>query len=416
MTRARSRLAFFFSLAILFFLTAPLIVLASCGTRSEGDPVLNAWAEASAEGRPDAARLMQFHDRLQDYAGSPEFKLMSQDVPELQGVIDEMLAVSASGTEEAPSAIGMMLLQYGKFASLTGERTSHVIILILLLLSIFSIMFIIVMTLFLRQQRYLAELRRKSEVERAVSAATIKMQEDERGRIYKELHDTIAQDSRSALFALQNLRRYLSDDPDARELYGRIEKLEGANIENVRSVIRNIIPPNLLGDFRTVLMEWAANVSHDSAGGIECNLFVREDADVNALPQEHRLHLSSIMQEAVGNASRHSGADEISVFLRGGMMLDGKRSLVLIVSDDGRGFDPESVSARPDDGGASSPDAGHFGIRGMRSRAEVMGGIFRIQSDPDGGCEVFVEVPLNGGGIKEETSAGFMISGRGQGL
>ncbi len=395
MTRARSRLAFFFSLAILFFLTAPLIVLASCGTRSEGDPVLNAWAEASAEGRPDAARLMQFHDRLQDYAGSPEFKLMSQDVPELQGVIDEMLAVSASGTEEAPSAIGMMLLQYGKFASLTGERTSHVIILILLLLSFFSIMFIIVMTLFLRQQRYLAELRRKSEVERAVSAATIKMQEDERGRIYKELHDTIAQDSRSALFALQNMRRYLSDVPDARILYERIEKLEGANIENVRSVIRNIIPPDLLGDFRTVLMEWASNVSQTSSGSVDCRLSVREDVDFSLLSQEHRLHLFRIMQEAVGNAARHSGAEEISVLFRGGTLPDGGSSLVLIVSDDGKGFNPDSLSSDPDAGDNSG---GHFGIRGMRSRAEVMGGTFRIQSEPDGGCEVFVEIPLNGAG------------------
>lgn len=409
MARARAKLAF-----LIVFL---LLVLSSCGRYSEGDPVLNAWTEAVAGGRPDSARLAQFHDAVLDYAGSPEFKLMLQDVPELQDVIGEMLDVSASGAEDVSSSMGMLLLRYGTLASLTGERSSHVIILILLLLSFFSILLIVSAIILLRQQRKFAELSRKTELERAVSAATIKMQEDERGRIYKELHDTIAQDSRSALFALQNLRRYLSDDPDARELYGRIEKLEGANIENVRSVIRNIIPPNLLGDFRTVLMEWAANVSHDSAGGIECNLFVREDADVNALSQEQRLHLFRIMQEAVGNASRHSGADEISVFLRGGMMPDGKRSLVLIVSDDGRGFDPESVSARPDDGGASSPDAGHFGIRGMRSRAEVMGGIFRIQSEPDGGCEVFVEVPLNGGGvIKEETSAGFMISGRGQGL
>ena len=397
MARARARGLILPLLLLLSF------SLASCAVRPDGDPLLTAWTEACSDGRPDAARMSQFHDAVLDYAGSASFQLMAQDVPELAGVVREIAAFSAGAawvSEEDEEAFAAhaesLLLRYSRLVSLSSERSSHVIILILLLLSFFSILLVVSAILFLKQQRKLAELRRKAELERAVSAATIRMQEDERGRIYKELHDTIAQDSRSALFALQNLRRYLSDDPDARELYGRIERLEGANIGNVRSVIRNIIPPDLLGDFRTVLMEWAANVSHSSQGGPECSLSIRADADVNGLSQEQRLHLFRIMQEAVGNASRHSGADEISVLFRGGTLPDGSRSLVLIVSDDGRGFDPESVSSRQDDGGDSS--GGHFGIRGMRSRAEVMGGTFRIQSEPDGGCEVFVEVPVNGEG------------------
>ena len=382
------------------FLSGLLVLLfacAACSSRPTGDPVLNAWTEAcGGTGRLDATGLPQFHDAIRDYADSPEFILMEQDIPELRDVIDEMLELSVSGRSDAGEEMGLLLLRYGQIASLYSDRSSHVIILILLLLSFFSFLLVVSMILFLRQQRKLSELRRKSEVERAVSAATIRMQEDERGRIYKELHDTVAQDSRSALFALQNLGRYLSDDPDARELYGRIEKLEGANIENVRSVIRNIIPPDLLGDFRTVLAEWAANVSHASPGGIDCRVSVREDADVNGLSPEQRLHIFRIMQEAVGNASRHSGADEISVLFRGGTLPSGGRSLVLVVSDDGRGFDPSALPAELADADASG---GHFGIRGMRSRAEVMGGTFRVRSEPGGGCEVFVEVPLKWGGV-----------------
>lgn len=407
-------------------LVAAALCCASCSVRTYGDPVLNAWTEACGEnGRIDLAGLPQFHDALLDYTESPEFVLKAQDVPELKGVIEQMLELSAAGSAdiagsassaspagaasaanavnaaETGTAMGLLLLRYGKLASLSSERTSHVIILILLLLSFFSGMFIIFTILFLMQQRHLTGLRRKAEIEKAVSTATIRMQEDERSRIYKELHDTIAQDSRSALFALQNLHRHIDGDPDAQTLYERIEKLEVANIENVRSVIRNIIPPDLLGDFRTVLLEWASNVSHSTPDGPECSLSVREDADFSSLSQEQRLHLFRIMQEAVGNASRHSGADEISVLVRGGTLPGGGRSLVLVVSDDGKGFDPNVQPSA----GTREDSIGHYGIRGMRSRAELLGASFRIQSEPGEGCEVFIEVPLNGGGNKEETSS-----------
>lgn len=261
-------------------LVAAALCCTSCSVRTYGDPVLNAWTEACGEsGRLDLAGLPQFHDALLDYTASPEFILKVQDVPELKGVIEQMLELSAANAvnaAETGTAMGLLLLRYGKLASLSSERTSHVIILILLLLSFFSGLFIVFTILFLMQQRHLAGLRRKAEIEKAVSTATIRMQEDERSRIYRELHDTIAQDSRSALFALQNLHRHIDGDPDAQTLYERIEKLEEANIENVRSVIRNIIPPDLLGDFRTVLLEWASNVSHSTPDGPECSLSIRE--------------------------------------------------------------------------------------------------------------------------------------------
>lgn len=446
---------------VLPLLLAAVFCCTSCSIRTYGDPVLNAWTEACGEsGRIDLSGLPQFHDELLAYTASPEFILKAQDVPELRGVVEQMLELSAAGpagpaspagakgsagaagsagttgsakaayaadaadAAEVGTAMGLLLLRYGKLASLSSERTSHVIILILLLLSFFSGMFIVFMILFLIQQRHFAGLRRKAEIEKAVSTATIRMQEDERSRIYRELHDTIAQDSRSALFALQNLHRHIDGDPDAQTLYERIERLEAANIENVRSVIRNIIPPDLLGDFRTVLLEWASNVSHSTPGGPECSLSIREDADFTGLSQEQRLHLFRIMQEAVGNASRHSGADEISVLVRGGTLPGGGRSLVLIVSDDGKGFDPSALPAAGSGAagsatGASGTEAGasaagtavrgdsigHYGIRGMRSRAELLGASFRIQSEPGEGCEVFVEIPLNGGGNKEDTSS-----------
>ena len=61
-----------------------LLALASCSPRSYGDPLLNAWADACADGgTPDAAGLVRFHDLAADYERSPVFILKAQDVPEI---------------------------------------------------------------------------------------------------------------------------------------------------------------------------------------------------------------------------------------------------------------------------------------------------------------------------------------------
>ncbi|MBQ9539051.1 MAG: hypothetical protein IJU95_07250, partial [Treponema sp.] len=125
-----------------------------------------------------------------------------------------------------------------------------------------------------------------------------------------------------------------------------------------------------------------------------CLLSIRDDVDFSRLSQEQRLHSFRIMQEAVSNASHHSGAEEVSVMFRAGTLPDGRKSIVLIVSDDGRGFIPLDLPSRQSDG------QGHYGLAGMRSRAEVLGGNFRIRTEPGEGCEVFIEVPLKWGGVK----------------
>ena len=380
---------FYGALAVLLSL---LFMPVSCGFRASGDPVLQAWEEACAgNDTPDAAGLLQFHNAVDDYVHTPAFVLTAQNMPEMLGIMEQLLALSADGqseyTERAAFDIEVQLLRYGNLSSQSMEQSSYAVALIVVLLCVFSGLFLSAMALFLIQQRRFARAHRKAEMEQAVSAATIKMQEEERNRIYKELHDTVSQDSRSALFALQSLHRHISADPEAQLLYERITQLESANIENVRSVIRNIIPPDLLGDFRTMLLEWASNVSR---GGFPCLISIKEDAKLSLLTQEQRLHLFRILQEAVANASRYSGAEEVSVLVRGGMFPDGRPSVVLIVSDDGKGFDPAALKRE-----------GHYGIRGMRNRAEILGGRFRIRSAQGDGCEVFIEIALKQGRLSK---------------
>jgi signal transduction histidine kinase len=98
------------------------------------------------------------------------------------------------------------------------------------------------------------------------------------------------------------------------------------------------------------------------------------------LPQDFEQHLLRIAQEAVANALKHAGANKIWVKLH----LEA-RKLYLRIKDDGRGFDQE---------GAFASLGGHFGLLGMRERAERLGGQLRLASHPGEGTEVEVSVPL----------------------
>jgi signal transduction histidine kinase len=97
------------------------------------------------------------------------------------------------------------------------------------------------------------------------------------------------------------------------------------------------------------------------------------------LPVEVETNLLRIGQEAINNAVKHARAKRIEV----GLNFD-TRNVRLSVRDDGRGFDPREQIAD-----------GHFGLLGMRERAEQIGGVLSIDSTPERGTQIAVDVPLN---------------------
>ncbi len=98
------------------------------------------------------------------------------------------------------------------------------------------------------------------------------------------------------------------------------------------------------------------------------------------LPQEMEQHLLRIAQEAVTNVLKHAGASRIAIKLH-----TEARKIYLRIVDNGRGFDQQGVF---------SSLGGHFGLIGMRERAERLGGELRLASHPGEGTEVEVMVPL----------------------
>ena len=99
-----------------------------------------------------------------------------------------------------------------------------------------------------------------------------------------------------------------------------------------------------------------------------------------AMPQEMEQHLLRIAQEAVANALKHAAASRIWIKLT-----SEDRRIRLSVVDNGRGFDQQDVFSAGD---------GHFGVIGMRERAERIRGEMRLASRPGEGTEVEVTAPL----------------------
>jgi len=112
-------------------------------------------------------------------------------------------------------------------------------------------------------------------------------------------------------------------------------------------------------------------------GNLKAELDIPE-LDLNISAQlEHGVY--RIAQETLENIIRHSRATKIVVNLS---FTD--QAIQLMISDDGIGFDLEGLSEQP----------GHFGVRGIRERAEVLGGTVDIQSELDQGTKILLKVGL----------------------
>lgn len=357
------------------------LLLAACAASQGGDPLVAAW-EALPPQETSEADIEAFRAAARAVRQSEEFRIKAMDSPEFAALLARL-----SEAEDADTVQGLMP-RYVRINAELNDASWRVVSLVMVLLSLFLLASTVFFVLYIRQTRAVHRLRAKMQMEQAVSTATIAMQEEERNRIYKELHDTIAQDSRSALFSVRELKSRLANDDEATALLRHVEAMETNNINNVRSIIRNIIPPDVMRGFTATLQEWADIFSARS--GIRCTLCIRPDVPLESLAQTQRLHLFRIMQEALVNVQMHSGSEECAVLIRTSTDRRGREAIAMTISDDGEGFDLDDA-ARVE---------GHFGLRGMRNRVAVLDGEFRITTSPGGGTQVFAEIPLhlNGGG------------------
>lgn len=201
---------------------------------------------------------------------------------------------------------------------------------------------------------------------------------EERNRIARELHDTLSQGFSGVGYQLASVSNHLTTDPDkARtKLDAARQMVEHSLAEARDSLIGLRVPAGAQTlDFPDATFT-AARARCEEA---DVN-FEAEQIDWNGsppLPVETAYACHRIVLEAVTNALRHSGAENIKVV----MAAEAGRARI-VVSDDGRGF---ATTAR-------APE-GHFGIQGMRERAQQLGAALAIESAPSQGTSV--ELSLN---------------------
>jgi signal transduction histidine kinase len=200
-------------------------------------------------------------------------------------------------------------------------------------------------------------------------------------RIVLDMHDGPVQDLFAALSQLQVLERAVGDPGSQRRLRQAVGLLERA-LGEIRGFIGAFRPPGFERRSLGALIEGLA-VQHETLTGQAVELSLPTSLGDCALSA--KIALYRILQEALANGHRHSGASRcaVAVNTQGG-------SFVLTVNDDGKGFDPEQVLAREADVGV---EGGHFGLRGIQDRVAMLGGTFAVQSAPGRGTRLTITLP-----------------------
>lgn len=209
-------------------------------------------------------------------------------------------------------------------------------------------------------------------------SGVIAAQEEERKRIARELHDGTGQLLTSLLLGLRAIED-ASDRAEVRQRAGELREMVSHTLTEVRNLALQLRPSALddLG-LADALDHYIADCCRHYGLHIE---FTAHGLHEQRLPSAVETALYRMVQEALTNVARHAQAQVASVILerRG-------EEIVLIVEDNGCGFDPQAISKREQ----------RLGLYGIRERAELLGGKMIIESAPGQGTSLFVTVPLNG--------------------
>ncbi len=214
-----------------------------------------------------------------------------------------------------------------------------------------------------------------SERLQTLSRKLVELQEEERRRVSRELHDEAGQALTSLLFTLRLLEREVGPDGAVNARAEDLRRIAESIQETLHRVATDLRPVALdhLG-LVPALQQLVGNLSTSGGPNVVLEtLGLGEDR----LPPEVETALYRIAQEALTNAIRHAGARDIAVVLE-----QHESHLVLIVEDDGKGFDADLASR-----------SGRLGMIGMRERAEMLGGRLLMESSPGSGTTIVVEVP-----------------------
>lgn len=226
--------------------------------------------------------------------------------------------------------------------------------------------------------------RQRAEGERiALLRRIVTTQEDERRRIARDMHDQLGQQLTALRLKIATLADRKTGDPSlVREIEGLQES--AARLDSEVGFLAWELRPAALDDLgfvtatRNFVAEWGRHYQIPAelhAGNVEGQ---RLDAEVET-------NLYRITQEALNNIYKHAEAKNVNVVVE-----RRKREIVLIVEDDGKGFEQSEIRLTKESGSG-------LGLVGMSERAAIVGGTLEIESAPGKGTTIFARVPIEEG-------------------
>ena len=220
------------------------------------------------------------------------------------------------------------------------------------------------------------ELARSQHALQQLSARLVDAQETERRAISRELHDEVGQSLGALLVDIGRLSTMLSGGhPEVKTQLDNLKSVAEQTFQTVRNIAL-LLRPSMLDDLGlAAALEWQGReVSRRS----EIEVSVESEGVPEDLPDEYNIYIYRLVQEALNNAVRHSGARNAKVVVE---RLE--KSIVVRVADDGRGFDPARSRG--------------MGILGMEERVKHLGGTLRVESQPGKGATVTADLPIPAG-------------------
>jgi signal transduction histidine kinase len=219
------------------------------------------------------------------------------------------------------------------------------------------------------------ELARSRHALQQLSARLVDAQETERRAISRELHDEVGQSLGALLVDIGRLSTTLSGDPEVKTQLDNLKSVAERTFQTVRNIAL-LLRPSMLDDLGlAAALEWQGReVSRHS----EIEVSVESESVPEDLPDEYKIYIYRLVQEALNNAVRHSGARNAKVVVE-----RLSKSIAVRVTDDGRGFDPGRSRG--------------MGILGMEERVKRLGGTLRVESQPGKGATVTADLPIPAG-------------------
>lgn len=303
-----------------------------------------------------------------------QLKRSGRSTPDLQSPINREMMAAADDTEslvyDMQNEEQRLLTERQK-----RERASFVTIGAVLVTSLFlALMFFLI-----HHQMIMEQVQQRARAEagqRNLSARLLTMQDEERRRFARELHDSVGQHLAAIKMAVSLLTRKLPDDAIVKDCL----KLADDAISETRTISHLLHPPLLDEAGLNSAMRWFVD-GFASRSGVVVNLQIQDG--IQRFEQTTELVLFRALQEGLTNVHRHSGAKQADVQLTsaGGYV-------TLTICDHGKGISAEVLQRLKEDG-----TAGGVGLAGMTERVREVGGTLNINSSAQG-TEIVARIPV----------------------